>query len=120
MSARAIISGTLAKLPIRRVSKAQKTYLVATVRDREAWWSVLIFDELDIATLEAMSVGEPIAVAGAFEATVWSPGGRGPRVNLSLMADAILTARHEPKPRPEPAPAARVATGGDLEDQIPL
>jgi hypothetical protein len=48
-------------------------------------------------------VGEPIAAAGTFEASLWAPEGREPRVSLIMTADAILSAR---KPKAERVNAA--------------
>jgi hypothetical protein len=124
MSARAVISGMLAKPPERRVSKANRPYLICTIRDDETWWRVFVFNEADVETLQAMSVGEPLCAAGVIEARVWSPEGREPRVSLSMIADAILTARKRPKPRqptsPERQPAAApIDEGRPLNDDLP-
>jgi hypothetical protein len=106
MSARVLLSGVLDKAPVRMTSKAGKTYLRASVKAGNGpdakWWSIFVFAEAAIETLEALTVGEAIAASGAFEASVWAPEGREPRVNLSMTADAILSAR-KPKAKTEGA-----------------
>jgi hypothetical protein len=106
MTARVLINGVLDKAPTRLTSKAGKPYLRASVKDGNGpdakWWTVFVFSETAAETLELLSVGEPIAASGPFEAKVWAPEGREPRVNLTLTADAILSAR-KPKAKTEGA-----------------
>jgi len=47
--------------------------------------------------IETLREGEPIAVSGTFEAEIWAPPGRDPRVNLSLTVDAVISARKSAK-----------------------
>jgi hypothetical protein len=59
---------------------------------------------------------EAFAASGPFEANIWVPEGREPRVNLTMTADAILSAR-KPKPaKPKAASSVRPSqasnTGG--------
>jgi hypothetical protein len=101
MSARVLLSGVLDKAPVRMTSKIGKTYLRASARDGKGpdakRWTVFVFSETAIEALEALTVGEAFAASGPFEANIWAPEGREPRVNLSMNADAILSAR-KPKP----------------------
>jgi len=103
MSAHALLSVFLQKLPVRKTSKAGKPYLMASARDGNGpdakWWTVFAFTEAAIGALEALTVGEAFAATGTFDATVWAPEGREPRVNLTLTADAVLSAR-KPKAKP--------------------
>jgi hypothetical protein len=117
MSARVLLSGVLDKAPVRMTSKAGKTYLRASVKAGNGpdakWWSIFVFAEAAIETLEALTVGEAFAASGTFDATIWAPEGREPRVNLSMTADAILSAR-KPKAKTEGASRKpRAATGRD-------
>jgi hypothetical protein len=100
MSARVLLSGVLQKLPVRKTSKAGKPYLMASARDGNGpdakWWAIFAFNEEAVEALEALTVGEAFAATGSFEATIWAPEGREPRVNMTLNADAILSA-HKPK-----------------------
>jgi hypothetical protein len=101
MTARILLSAVLEKAPIRQTSKAGKPYVRASARDGKGpdakWWTIFVFSETAIEALEALTVGEAFAATGTFEASVWAPEGREPRVNLSMNADAILSAR-KPKP----------------------
>jgi hypothetical protein len=77
---------------------------MASVRDGNGpdakWWTIFAFAEAAIEALEALTVGEAFAASGTFDATVWAPEGREPRVNLTLTADALLSAR-KPKVKSE-------------------
>jgi len=111
MSARAIVSGVLFRPPVEKISKAGKPYVIATVRegngDATRWWKILFFNEPAREEALRLGDGEPIAVAGEFDANVWAPEGREPRVNLTLTADAILSAR-----KPNKAAKSIKATNG--------
>src|ERR1700733_2253079 len=102
MSARVLLSGVLDKPPVRLTSKAGKSYIRASARDGNGpdakWWTVFVFSETAVEALEALTVGEAFSATGTFDATVWAPEGRDPRVNLTMTADAILSA-HKPKNR---------------------
>jgi hypothetical protein len=97
MTSRVLIDAVLDKPSIRLTSKAGKPYLRASARDGKGpdakWWTVFVFSETAIEALEALNVGEAFAASGPFEANIWAPEGREPRVNLSMNADAILSAR---------------------------
>jgi hypothetical protein len=99
MSARVLLSGVLDKAPVRMTSKVGKTYLRASARDGKGpdakRWTVFVFSETAAEALEALTVGEAFAATGTFDATVWAPEGREPRVTLSMSADAILSAQAE-------------------------
>jgi hypothetical protein len=98
----ALLNVVLVKRPVRKTSKAGKPYLMAYARDGKGpdakWWTIFAFTETAIETLEALVEGETFAATGSFEATIWAPEGRDPRVNLTMTADAILSA-HKPKNR---------------------
>jgi hypothetical protein len=110
MTAHALLNVVLVKRPVRKTSKAGKPYLMASARDGKGpdakWWTIFGFTEAVIETLEAPVEGETFAATGSFEATIWAPEGREPRGNLTLNADAILTARSKPKPKAEKARAS--------------
>jgi hypothetical protein len=125
MSARVLLNGVIQKLPVRKTSKAGKPYLMASARDGNGpdakWWTIFVFSETAIEALDALTVGEAFAASGSFEASIWAAAGREPRVNLSMTADAILSA-HKPKPAKaktkktapasaaEPSPARLIAS----------
>jgi hypothetical protein len=101
MTSRVLIDAVLDKPPVRLTSKAGKLYLRASARDGKGpdakWWTIFAFSETAIEALAALTVGEAFAASGPFEANIWAPEGREPRINLSMSADAILSAR-KPKP----------------------
>jgi hypothetical protein len=117
MSPRVLLSGVLDKAPVRMTSKAGKTYLRASVKAGNGpdakWWSVFVFSETAIEALEALTVGEAFAASGPFEANIWAPEGREPRVNLTLNADAILTTRRPKVKTESTGRKPRTATGRD-------
>jgi hypothetical protein len=96
MSAHVLLSVVLQKPPVRKTSKAGKPYLMASARDGNGpdakWWTIFAFSDAAIEALEALSAGEAFAATGTFDATIWAPEGREPRVNLTLTADAVLSA----------------------------
>jgi hypothetical protein len=108
MTARVLLSVILEKPPVRQTSKAGKPFVRASARDGKGpdakWWTIFVFSESAVEALEALAVGEAFAATGTFEASVWAPEGREPRVNLTLNADAILSAR---KPTAKPEGASR-------------
>jgi hypothetical protein len=117
MSSRVLIDAVLDKPPVRLMSKSGKPYVRASARDGKGldakWWTIFVFSETAIEALESVTVGEAFAASGTFEASVWAPEGREPRVNLSMTADAILSAR-KPKAKTEGASRKpRAATGRD-------
>lgn len=107
MSAHVLLNVVLEKPPVRLTSKAGKQYLRASARDGKGpdakWWTVFVFSETAVEALEALTVGEAFAATGTFDATVWAPEGREPRVNLTMTADAILSARKPQKAKPASA-----------------
>jgi hypothetical protein len=145
MSTRVLLTAVLDKLPTRLTSKAGKTYLRASVRDGNGpdakWWTLFVFSVTAIEALEGLALGESFAASGTFEASIWAPEGREPRVNLTLTADAILSARkpkakrddkhrqpsardslsREPSARETAAKSwASPNPGADFDDQIPF
>ena len=101
MSARVLLSGVLHKAPERKTSKNNKEYLIASIRENNGganrWWKVLIFSESAIEFIDRLVAGDPVQASGTFDARIWTPDGGEPRVNLTMTADAILSARGKPK-----------------------
>ena len=104
MTARAIVSGVIHKAPEAKTAKAGSTYAALTLREKTGqatrWWKVFVFSDALREEVLRLSDGEPLSVAGEFSVDVWSPEGREPRVNLSLIADGLLSARR-PKAKPK-------------------
>jgi single-stranded DNA-binding protein len=105
MSARAIVSGVLHKAPETKVSKNGNSYARATIRDGKGddanWWACLIFSAAAVEEVHRLEPGDPIAVAGEIKAAIYTPPGKEPRVNLTIMVDNVLSARKPPKATPE-------------------
>ena len=104
MTARAIVSGALHKAPEAKTAKSGSTYAALTLREKTGqatrWWKVFVFSDALREEVLRLSDGDPLSVAGEFSADVWAPEGREPRVNLSLTADGVLSARR-PKAKPK-------------------
>ncbi len=135
MSARVLVAGVLFRAPARKTSKDGRPYVFATIRegngDAARWWKVFVFSETAIAEIMQLDEGDALAVAGTFEAKIYVPEGREARVDLSLTADGILSAKPKPRERKadkpsRSAPADTGATassrnhGGDLDDDVPF
>ena len=102
MSATALISGKLWREPEAKVSKAGKTYGTATVRvgegDGAQWWRVLAFSESAAAELLQLHDGDGVAASGSFKAEPYERGGEL-RVNLTLFADRLISAKRQKRER---------------------
>ena len=112
MTARALVSGVVFRALERKTAKTGKPYAQATLREQHGadsrFWRVTIFSETTMAEIERLAVGEPIALAGVFEAEIYAPpDGKPARVSFTLIADAALSAR---------APAKSKATGRAAEE----
>ena len=100
MTLRAIVTGSLSKVPVEKTSSKGNAYLIASVRegsgDATRYVSAFIFAEDEIETVRSLQVGEPISVAG--ELTVEQSEWNGEsRLNWKITADAVLSARAKPK-----------------------
>jgi hypothetical protein len=100
MTLRAIVTGSLSKVPVEKTSSRGNAYLIASVRegsgDATRYVSAFIFAEDEIETVRSLQVGEPISVAG--ELTVEQSEWNGEsRLNWKITADAVLSARAKPK-----------------------
>jgi len=123
MTSRVLLNAVIHKPAARRTSKTGKPYVVVTARDGVGpdakWWTVLAFSESAIEALEPLVEGEAIAVSGTFEPSVWAPEGREPRVNLTVYADAALSAHKVKKERKAEKPrggsaSERSSTGREI------
>jgi hypothetical protein len=105
MSARLVLTATLHKPAETRKSKNGNEYITFTLRENNGgltrWWQAISFSERAIEILREISAGEPVAVAGEFNAETYAPAGAEARVNLRIVIDGVLTAR-KPKQKPTP------------------
>jgi hypothetical protein len=126
MTARAIVSGTLSKQPMRKASSKGTAYLLATVRegkgDDARFWSAFVFSSALMEEIAQTQIGEAVSVAGEFTAEIYRPEGKEPRVSYKIMVDAVLTARRPKKQREEKLQTRSTALRpkGDFSDDIPF
>lgn len=107
---RGIASGCLSGQPIEKTSKAGKPYTLATIvekiGDKKRWIKAFIFSELACEEVRRLSDGDPIAVAGEIDASVYQPDSGDARVNWSIVVDGVVSARRKPKAKRADEPGA--------------
>jgi hypothetical protein len=103
MTLLALASGALWDSPERRQSKNGKDFVLANLKvslgDDTRTVKVLAFSESVQDELMELRAGEQISVTGSFKAEIYTPENRGPRLNLTIFADAVLPLRAEAKPK---------------------
>jgi len=92
----AIISGFLHTDASMRTDKKGNPYVVLTIRERHGegtrWWRCIFFGEHD----GPLRQGNPIAVSGEFDASVYTPpDGSEPKISWTFKVAAILTTREQ-------------------------
>lgn len=116
MSARAIVSGVLFKAPASKVSKGGKPYVTLTIREGSGeaarWWRAVIFGESAIEEALRLGDGEPISVAGDFDAELYSRPDGAPRITWRITVDSVLSAHRKPKAKSEQTNRQPRAAGG--------
>jgi hypothetical protein len=97
MSARAVVNGALFKAPASKVSKAGKSYVLATIRegkgDAARWWKAFVFGDDAMAQVLRLGDGDPLAVAGEFDCQAYKTDACEDRLSWSIMVDGVLSAR---------------------------
>src|ERR1700722_894927 len=113
MTLRAIVTGSLSKAPVEKTSSRGNAYLIASVRegsgDATRYVSAFIFAEDEIETVRSLQVGEPISVARELTVELKEWSGET-KLNWSIRADAVLSARAKHKPK------AKQRTGREVAD----
>jgi hypothetical protein len=138
MSAFVLITGALFRAPEQKVAKSGNPYVISTIKAKDGdgfqFWRVTAFSESAQAELLRLSEGDAISAQGALQASVYTPPGKEPRVNLSVVANAILPLKPPPRERkpkaappatavaPDRSPLARHAGDGvdEFGDDIPF
>jgi single-stranded DNA-binding protein len=109
VTALALITGAIFRAPERRVSKAGKPFVTATIKARDgdaaAFWRLTAFSESCQEELMQLREGDAVSAQGAMRAELYTPEGGEPRVSLSMVADQVLPARGRSKPRKDEKPA---------------
>ena len=132
MSTFALISGTIIRAPLQKISKAGKPYIVCTVKvgaddgNGDSFWSVLIFSESAQLEMLRLEIGDAVSLRGKMKLEIFEKDGQA-RISRSIFADAALGLRPLPRSTPK-AKAAKptssqttttAATDPDLNDPIP-
>ena len=127
MSARVIVSGSLTKPPQRKISAKGNPYLLLNLRegngDAARYWAGFVFSEFAIEQIDAMQVGEPLAVAGDFAAEIYKPDVKEPRVSLKITIDGVMSPRRpkkDAKPKADAEQRASNQGARDPDDDIPF
>mgnify|MGYP000881570145 CR=1 FL=1 len=107
MTAHVLISGTLFRAPERKVSRAGKPYVSATIRVRDGdasrFWRVTIFSESAGEEMMRLAAGDAVSAQGQMSAELYRPDDGEPRLSLSLVADRVLALQQPKKPREKAA-----------------
>ena len=134
MSDRAIVAGVVFRAPVEKISKAGRPYVLATIRSGSGeavrWWKAFVFSESAIEEIKRLEDGDPIAVTGEFDCSIYAPAGAETRLSWSIRVDAVLSARAKPKASKSKAenaaPEGRTGLpqpdqgGRDFDDSIPF
>jgi single-stranded DNA-binding protein len=115
MTAHVLISGTLFRAPERKVSRAGKPYVSATIKCRDGdaaqFWRVTIFSESASEEMMRLAAGDSVSAQGAMSAEIYRPENGEPRLSLSLVADQVLALR-QPSRKREKQPVKSAAPNG--------
>jgi hypothetical protein len=128
MTARAIVSGVIFRVPVEKTRKAGNAYVTATIRDGKGdaarWWKALVFGDDAMAEVLRLGDGDPLAVAGEFDCQPYKTDAGEDRLSWSIMVDAVLSARAKPKKakpsRDNPQPFDPKRWEGGPDDGIPF
>ena len=104
---RAIVAGFIFRAPEEKLSKADRPYTMATIReggaDKARWVRALLFSDETRKAVAGMAAGDAIAVVGELDCEIYAPDGSPPRISWSIRVDAVLTAQTGARKRtPEP------------------
>jgi single-stranded DNA-binding protein len=136
MSVFALVTGTIFRPPIQKISKAGKPFTTCTVKAGSDdsgggdFWNVLIFSESAQLEMLRLEIGDAVAVRGKMEIKTYVASDGQTKIGRSIFADAALGLRPAPRtPKPKaarPAPTSQdqstttTATNPDLDDPIPF
>lgn len=136
MSAVVLVSGALFRAPERKMSKANKPYVAATIRAREGdgqqFWKLLAFNETAQNELMRLGQGDAVSVQGLLKADIYTPENGEPRLSMSVLVDQALAARPKPRQRKSdnsanmqdghanpPKQKSQHYADPDLDDEVP-
>jgi single-stranded DNA-binding protein len=110
MSAFALVTGTIFRAPVQKISKAGKPFTTCTVKagsDDSAssdFWSIICFSESAQLEMLRLEVGDAISIRGKMELKTYVANDGQTKISRSIFADAALGLR--PAPRTPKAKAA--------------
>jgi single-stranded DNA-binding protein len=114
-----LITGTLFRVPERRMSKACKPFVTATLRcksgDLIEWWNGTAFSEPAHAELMRLKAGEAVAIQGTLKVSVFEKNGEH-RARLDVAASHVTTLRQPRRERPK---MTAVETGQSWKNRPP-
>ena len=102
MTASALVSGKLIRDPQRKISKSNKAFVSALLKEGDGegatWWSVLAFNESTIEELSSLKAGDSLAVTGLFKSEIYQKDGE-PRISHSLFVDRLVSLKRPKRER---------------------
>ena len=104
MTAFALVSGALSRVPEVKTSKAGKPFTSATIRtmgpDNSAeFWSILAFAEAAQAELSRLGEGDKVSIQGVLKIEPYTARDGQTRINRTIFADHVLALRQPPRER---------------------
>jgi single-stranded DNA-binding protein len=133
MTAFALVTGTIFRAPIQKISKAGKPYTTCTVKAGSDdsgggdFWSIICFSESAQLELLRLEAGDAVSVRGKLKLETYTASDGTTKISRTVFADAALGLR--PVPREKKPKAAKAATAQeqpttttdpDLDDSIPF
>lgn len=110
MSAAVLINGVIFREPERRLSKAGKPFVSATVKVRDGdgfqFWKMIVFSESIGEEIMRLSDGDAVSAQGTLRASTYEKAGQT-HVGFSLIAAAVLPLRAARKSKPKCSPQER-------------
>jgi single-stranded DNA-binding protein len=138
MTVAILISGSIFREPVQRISQSGKRYVVATIKATTTdnsgsdFWSALAFGDTAGAELMLLAVGERLAVQGSLKVETFTANDGSTKISRTVFVDHVMALRQPPKerkpkaakpaPSQEQTPAKETAAGGPafFDDDIPF
>ncbi|CAJ9609263.1 single-stranded DNA-binding protein [Burkholderia pseudomallei] len=112
----ALIGGKLAGMAVERSAASGKTFVTAKVRAADSdgegqFINIVAFDNDVKAALLALSDGDSVSMAGAMKVGTYEARDGKTRININLVASAVLTSYHARRRREAVAEASAPKAG---------
>jgi single-stranded DNA-binding protein len=123
MTVFALVTGTIFRAPVQKISKAGKPYTTCTVKAGSDdsgggdFWNVLIFSESAQLEMLRLEVGDAVAVRGKMKLEIFEKDGQA-RISRSVFADAALGLRPVPREKKKAPPAGSKAADALVKQSI--